>query len=99
MSDPKVVEILGAPQGHVVVCTEADGTRYSWTSTDDAILGGGTIFEGTEALDHKTYRRQGDQWKSYTPEGRVEKVSDQIARHLALVEQAAANYKSLGRVQ
>jgi hypothetical protein len=99
MSPPKVVEMLNGYRGAVIVCTEADGATHSWTATDEAILGGGVVSEGTETLDHNTYRREGDQWQSYTPEGSLQKVSDEIAAHLDLVEQAAATYKSSGPVQ
>jgi hypothetical protein len=100
MSPPKVIEISNGYRGAVIVCTEADGVTHSWTVTDDAILGSGIItFDGTETLDHNTYRRIGNQWHSYTPEGGLQKVSDEIATHLDLVEQTAATYKSSGPVQ
>jgi hypothetical protein len=100
MSAPKVVEIINCFGGAVTVITEADGTTHSWTVTADAILGGGvTTNEGTETLDYNTYRREGDHWQSYAPEGTSERVSDEIAAHLDLVEQAAASRKSSGPVQ
>ena len=80
-------------------CAEADGPEHSWTVTDDAISGGGIICDGTETEDHNVYRRQGDQWHSYTSEAGSQKVSDEIAMHLGLVEQAAAYFKSNGRIQ
>jgi hypothetical protein len=99
MSVPKVVEVFNGYQPDVVVCTEVDGARYSWTITDEAIFGGGTIFNGIETEDHNVYRRKGDQWQSYTPESGLQKVSDELAAHLDLVEQAAAIYKNPGPVQ
>jgi len=100
MSSPKVADIFNGYRGAVILCAEVDGVRYSWTATGEAILGGGTTtFGGTETLDHNTYRRQGNQWQGYTPEGSLQKVSDEIAAHLDLVEQTAAAYKSTGRVQ
>jgi hypothetical protein len=100
MSAPKVVEVLNGYRGTVMVSTEVDGVRYSWTATNENILGGGVMtFDGTETLDFNTYRREESRWRSYTAEGVVEKVSDEIAAHLDLVEQAAANYKSSGQVQ
>jgi hypothetical protein len=95
----KVVDVFNGYQGDVIVCTEADGARYSWTATEKDILGGGIIFEGTETEDHNTYRRQGDHWQSYTPETGFQKVSDEIAAHLDLVKQAAAMYRASGQVQ
>jgi hypothetical protein len=99
MSTPKVVDVFNGYQGDVVVCTEADGARHSWTVTNEAIFGGGIIFNGTEREDHNVYRRQGDQWQSYTPKAGLQKVSNELAAHLDLVEQAAATYKSSGQVQ
>ena len=100
MSAPKVVEVLSGYQGTVLVCTEADEVRYCWTATDSEIMGGSTItFPGIETIDPNSYRRQDDQWYSYTPEEVSQKVSDEIAAHLDLVEQAAAAHKSSGRVQ
>jgi hypothetical protein len=100
MSPPKVVEILNGYRGAVMVCTEADGDRHSWTATDNVILGGGVItFKGTETLDHNAYRRIGNQWHCYATEAGLQKVSNETAAHLDLVEQAAAAYKSSGPVQ
>jgi hypothetical protein len=99
MSAPKVVEGFNGYQGDVVVCTEADGTRHSWTVTDEAIFGGGVIKNGIETQDHNVYRRLGDQWQMRTPKVESQKASDEIAALLDLVEQAAATYKSSGQVQ
>jgi hypothetical protein len=100
MSAPKVVEILSAPESHVIVCTETDGARYSWTVSDREIFGGGIISaDGIETEDHNTYRRDGDKWQSYASEKESQEVSDDITAHLDLVEQAVANYKTSGRVQ
>ena len=99
MSTPKVVDVFPVYRGDVVVCTESNGVRHSWTVTDEAIFGGGVIFDVIETEDHNVYRRQGDQWRSYAPEAESQKVSDEIAVHLGLVEQAAAYFKSNGRIQ
>jgi hypothetical protein len=99
MSVPKVVDIFKVYRGDVVVCTETNGLRHSWTVTDEAIFGGGVIFDVIETEDHNVYRRLGDHWQSYTPEAGSQKVSDEIAAHLGLVEQAAAYFKSNGRIQ
>jgi hypothetical protein len=99
MGVPKVLEVLNGYQGDVVVSTEADGVRYSWTARDEVIFGGGVIFEGIETLDHNTYRRHDNLWYSFTPEVGSQKVAVEIAAHLDLVEQAATNFKSSGRVQ
>ncbi len=99
MSVPKVVEIFNGYRGDVIVCTEADGVRHSWTVTDEAIFGGGIINNGVKTEDHNVYRRQGNQWQMQTPEGGSERVSDGLATHLDLVDQAAAIYKSSGQVQ
>jgi len=56
------------------------------------------IFEGTETLDHHTYRRNGDHWQSFSPEDSSKEISDEIAAHLDLVEQAVATYKASGPV-
>jgi len=66
---------------------------------DEAIFGGGIINNGVEAEDHNAYRRQGNQWQMQTPEASLQTVSDELAAHLGLVEQAAAIYKSSGQVQ
>jgi hypothetical protein len=99
MSVPKVVDVFEVYRGDVVVCTEPNGARHSWTVTDEAIFGGGIIFGVIETEDHNVYRRQGDQWECYTPETGSQRVSDEIALHLGLVEQAAAYFKSNGRIQ
>lgn len=100
MNAPKVVEVLNDYQGDVIVSTEADGATYSWTVTDREIFGGGIIsVDETETEDHNTYRRDGDKWQSYTSEKESHEVSDDIAVHLDLVEQAAAHFKSSGQVQ
>jgi|SRR5580704_1826620 hypothetical protein len=100
MSSPKVVELFSGYRGAVIVCTETDGARHSWTVMDETIFGGGVInLNGTETLDHNTYRRNGDRWESHTPEAGLQRVSDEIASHLDLVEQAATSYKSSGPVQ
>jgi hypothetical protein len=99
MGAPKVVDVFQVYRGDVVVSTESNGVRHSWTVTDEAIFGGGVIFDVIETEDHNVCRRQGDQWKSYTPEAGSQKVSDEIAVHLGLVEQAAAYFKSNGRIQ
>jgi len=99
VSIPKIVDVFKVYRGDVVVCTEADGVRYSWTSSVDAILGGGIIFEGIETLDQNTYRRKGDYWQSLSAENESQEVSAETAAHLDLVEQAAAYFKSSGRVQ
>jgi|SRR5882762_8298391 len=99
MSTPKVVEIFNGYRGDVVVCTEAYGVRYSGTASDEAIFSGCIIHNGVETEDHDVYRRQGDQWQMQAPETRSQRVSDELAAHLDLVEQAAATYKSPGRVQ
>jgi len=93
------VEIFNGYRGDVIVCTEADGVSYSWTATDEAIFGGGIINNGIETQDHNVYRRLGDQWQMRTPEVESQKVSDEVAAHLDLVEEAAATYKSSGQVQ
>ena|ERR1039457_290426 len=100
MSPPKVVEVLNGYQGTVLVCTVGNDVRYYWTATDGEILGGGVLtYPGIETIDPNSYRRQDDQWYSYTPEEVSQKVSDEIAAHLNLVEQAAVAYKSSGRIQ
>jgi hypothetical protein len=99
MTTPKVVEILNGYRGDVIVSTEADGVRHSWTVSAEGIFGGGIIFGGSETEDHNVYRRHGDQWHSYTPEAGLQKVSEEIAAHLDLVEQAAAIYKVTGQIQ
>ena len=99
MTAPKIVDVFNVYRGDVVVCTEADGVRYSWTSTADAILGGGIIFEGIETLDQNTYRRKGDYWRSLSAEIESQEVSAETAAHLDLVEQAAAIYKASGQIQ
>jgi hypothetical protein len=99
MSVPKVVEIFNGYRGDVIVCTEADGVRHSWTVTDEAIFGGGIINNGVETEDHSVYRRKGNQWQMQTPETSLRTVSDELAAHLDLVERAAAIYKSSGQVQ
>lgn len=96
---PKIADVFEVNRGDVVVCTEAYGARHSWTLTDEAIFGGGIIFGVIETEDHNVYRRLGDQWQSYTREAGSQKVSDEIAAHLGLVEQAAAYFKSNGRIQ
>jgi hypothetical protein len=98
MGTSKVVTVFNGYRTDVV-CTEAEGARYSWTATDEATFGGGIINNGIETEDHRVYRRQGDHWQSFTPETRVQKVSDELAAHLDLVGQAAATYKSSGQVQ
>jgi hypothetical protein len=99
MSVPKVVEVFNGYRGDVIVCTDADGARYSWTVTTKAIFGGGIISDGTETEDHGVYRRQGDQWESNIPGAGLQTVTDKLSAHLDLVEQAAATYKSSGQVQ
>jgi hypothetical protein len=99
MGAPKVIDVLDGYKGDVIVATEADGAIYSWTVRDTEIFGGGIIFEGTETEDHNTYRRQDNQWCSYTPDTGSQKIGDEIAAHLDLVEQAAATYKTQGPVQ
>jgi hypothetical protein len=89
MGVPKVVDVFEVYRGDVVVCTEANGVRNSWTITDDAIFGGGVIFGLIETEHHNMYRRRGDQWQSHTLEVGSQKVSDEIAVQLCLVEQAA----------
>jgi hypothetical protein len=54
---PKVVDIFPVYRGDVVVCTESNGARHSWTVTDEAIFGGGIIFGVIETEDHNVYRR------------------------------------------
>ena len=99
MIAPKVIEVLNGYQGDVIVSTEADATTHSWTVRAREIFGGGVIFEGIETLDHNTYRRQDSQWYSFTPEAGSQKVTDAIAAHLDLAEQAAAIHKTQGSVQ
>src|SRR5882762_11984004 len=99
MSTPRVVEVFNGYRGDVIVCTEADGARHSWTVNDDAIFGGGIINNGVETEDHNVYRRQGNKWQMQTPETSLQTVSDELAAYLDLVDQAAAIYKSSGQVQ
>jgi hypothetical protein len=99
MSLPKTVEILKGYHRAVIVCTEADKATHSWAVPEETILGGGIIFEGTEPLDHNTYRQEGVHWHSSTAEKEPQEVSHKIAAHADLVEQAAASYKSCGPVQ
>ena len=99
MSVPKVVEIFNGYRGDVIVCTEADGVKHSWTVTDKAIFGGGNINNGVKTEDHNVYRRQGNQWQMQTPEASLQTVSDKLSAHLDLVEQAATTHKATGQVQ
>jgi hypothetical protein len=99
LSAPKVIAVLNGYQGDVIVSTESNGSTHSWTVRDNEIFGGGIIFEGNETEDHNTYRRQDNQWCSFTPEAGSQKVADEIAAHLDLAEQAAATNKSRGQVQ
>ena len=85
MGTPKIVEVFDGYRGDVVVCTEVDGARYSWTVTGETIFGGGVIFEGTETENHNVYRWQGDHWLFHTAETGLQKVSDEIAAHLILL--------------
>src|SRR5258708_1262194 len=99
ISAPKVVEVLKAHDGTVLVRNEADEDICQWTAGASVIVGGGTIFDGIEAFDKNAYRRQGDRRQSCKTGKGFQTVGDEMAAHLDLVEQAAPAFKCSAPVQ